>query len=84
MQQMIWDVAQCVDMPQLPSLSNIIGGRLGELAGNINDAPDNFFDAACQAVNGILGNSFRNAGDIYDNAARAATQPLSDAASNLP
>jgi len=84
MQQMVWDVAQCIEMPQLPSLSNIIGGKLDELAGNIASAPDNFFDAACNGMNDVLGGAFRNASDVYENAANAATQPLSDAASNLP
>ena len=71
MQQMVWDVAQCIEMPQLPSLSNIIGGKLGELAGNIANAPDNFFDAACNGMNDVLGGAFRNASDVYENAANA-------------
>jgi len=81
MQQLAWDVAQCIEMPQLPSLSNIVGGRLGELTGAIENAPERFIDQACKGMGGVLGDYMADVNSAFDAVAKDLSKPISDAAS---
>ncbi len=81
--EMIWDMPNCLPVVNIPSISDLIGGQINALTGAIASAPQRLFDKACQGIKSKLGAQINDATDVFENAAKKATQPLSDAATSV-
>lgn len=73
-----WMLNQCIELPQLPSLSDVITGRIGELSGAITSAPDRILEQVCSAASSQLGLATGDISSMFDNAADDALTPITD------
>ena len=79
-----WLINQCIEMPQLPSLADIIGGQIGEIMGQIGNiasiiqSPERILEQVCSMANSALQDSFGNLSNAFEGAAENALSPVAD------
>jgi hypothetical protein len=87
MQEQAWLISQCIEMPTIPSLGDILGGQIGEMMGNIGNIgnmvgnltnPDRLIQQVCSAANSSLQSMFGNPNDAFENAAQGLFEPVTD------
>ena len=92
MQEEAWLLAQCIQMPKIPSLSNVLGGKIAEIQGKLQGLtdlanPERLIQKMCNSANSKmkekLGDLFSSAESKIDGAANAVTSPITDAANDL-
>ncbi len=88
LQEDAWLIAQCIEMPQIPSLSNILGGKIAEIQGAIQGVadlanPERLLQKVCGAANDKVKGLFGAATDKFKDAADAVTTPITDSAASL-
>jgi hypothetical protein len=88
LQEDAWLIAQCIEMPQIPSLSNILGGKIAEIQGAIQGVadlanPERLLQKVCSGANDKVKGLFGAATDKFKDAADAVTTPITDSAASL-
>jgi len=85
MMDQAWLVSQCIEMPQLPSLSNILDGKIGEITGAIGGAvnPERLLEKVCSRASDKMGEYMSDLTGAFDGAVDAVTTPISDTANSL-
>ncbi len=87
MQEQAWLISQCIEMPQIPSLGDILGGQMGEMMGQMGNvgnmisgmaSPDRLLEQVCSAANDGLQGMFGNQNDAFEGAARDMMEPVTD------
>jgi hypothetical protein len=79
-----WLINQCVSMPQIPSLDQIIGGQVAEITGAVTAAanmlnPERLFQQACQAGNSAIQGITGDISNTFEDAADVKLNPITDA-----
>ena len=77
MREQVWLLNECVEMPEIPSLSEIIGGKVGELAGAFT-SPDRMIEQVCSAADSSLQGFFGDLNGTFEKAAEDSLSPISD------
>ena len=80
MQQQAWLISQCIEMPTIPSLGDILGGQIGELMGTINDLanPQRLIEQVCSAANKQIQGYFGDLNETFNRAAESSFSPITD------
>jgi len=86
MMEQSWLISQCIEMPQIPSLGDILGGQIGELTGalgglgNIADLanPERLLEQVCSAGNDMLQGAFGDLNSSFEGAAEGIMNPITD------
>ncbi len=85
MQEQAWLISQCIEMPQIPSLGDILGGEIGEIMGTVGGVvgalgnPERMMEQVCSMANsalqGLLGGG---GGGAFEAAAENTFSPITD------
>ncbi len=87
MQEQAWLISQCIEMPSIPSLGDIIGGQVGEIMGAVNNvgnmlgslsSPDRLMEQVCSMANNELQGYFGNLDSRFNAAAEDTFSPVTD------
>jgi hypothetical protein len=83
MMEQAWLINNCIEMPQLPSVSDILGGKVAEITGAVGNIanmanPDRLVQQACSAADGALQSYFGDMDSAFDDAASQLAQPITD------
>lgn len=74
-----WLLNQCLEMPEMPSLSSVLNGRVGEIISGLDNLnPDRYIEQICSAANSGLQGYFGDLGSVFDSAADATLDPITD------
>jgi hypothetical protein len=86
MTDQIFDMAKCLQTPQIPSLNDMLNGVLDTAGGTVKDAINAPFDAlnsVCEGVSDQLGGYMNDIDSVMNDAADSATSPLTNAVDGL-
>jgi hypothetical protein len=88
MQEQAWLISQCIEMPQIPSLGEILGGQMNQIMGgamgNIGNIvgslgnPERMLEQVCSAANNSLQSMFGDLNSRFNDAAQEAMEPITD------
>ena len=87
MMEQSWLISQCIEMPAIPSLGDIIGGQIGEMMGQIGNIgnmignlanPERLLEQVCSAGNSMLQGYFGDLNESFRGAAEDAMSPITD------
>ena len=75
-----WLINQCIEMPQLPSVADILGGKVAEISGVVGNItnPDRLIKQVCEAANSKIKGLNSNVDSAFDTAAELISTPISD------
>ena len=88
-QEQAWLISQCIEMPTLPSLANIVGGKLGELAGavdnlgNLIKSPERMLEAVCKKANSTVQGYIGDINSSFNDVAQDAVTPIGDITNSI-
>ena len=75
-----WLINQCIEMPQLPSLTDILGGKVAEITGAVGSLanPDRLIKQVCEAANSKINGLNSNVDRAFNDAAGVLSNPITD------
>lgn len=79
MMDQMWDLLQCIDFPQMPSLNDILGGKGGKLGGILSGLGDlasgkGIMGQVCSAAKDLMGGGGSGGSSVYQNAIDAMSR----------
>ena len=92
MQEQAWLISQCIEMPQIPSLGDILGGQMGEMMGQMGNvgnmisgmaSPDRLLEQVCGAANDGLQGMFGDLDSRFNSAAENMMEPITDSVQSV-